>query len=62
MDKYTETESGPALRRSRSTGGCVILFVALLILLGLLMWFVLWGRAAPETLPPNVPAAEKVSV
>jgi cytoskeletal protein RodZ len=59
MDKYTETE--PALRSGRNRGGCLVLAVALVVMLGLLMWFIIWGRAAPETVPTTVPAAERVT-
>ena len=55
MSEYTE----PTLRAGRNRGGCLILVIALVILLGMLMWFMLWGRALPEPDEPPVPVEER---
>lgn len=49
MDNFTDPKN------ARPSGGCLILFIALLMIVGLAMWFWLWGRATPKTDQP-VPA------
>ena len=57
MSEYTE----PTLRAGRNRGGCLVLGIALVILLGLLMWFMLWGRAMPEPDEPPGPVEERAN-
>jgi cytoskeletal protein RodZ len=58
MNEYTD----PKVRSGRNQGGCLILFIALIIIVGLAMWFLLWGRAMPKTEEPALPSAEGKSV
>lgn len=55
MDEYVQPS------RARPNGGCLILFIAILMLIGLAMWFMLWGRAAPKTEPLPDKAPVKTS-
>lgn len=48
-----ETATEPAIRGGKSRGGCFVLFIALIILIGLAMWFFLWGRATPPAVQPD---------
>ncbi|TDU81307.1 hypothetical protein EI77_00610 [Prosthecobacter fusiformis] len=51
-DKFTE----PEIRSGRGGLGCTVLFFAILALIGLAMWFFLWGRAAPGDADMSSPA------
>lgn len=57
MNEYTD----PKVQSGRNRGGCIVLFIALVIIVGLAMWFLLWGRALPKTEGP-LPSAEGKSV
>lgn len=58
MDEFTE----PNRQAAKNQGGCLVLFLALLILAGLAMWFYLWGGAAPKTEQPVVPPEKKAAL
>ncbi len=53
-DKFTDAERDGTKGKS----GCLVVFVILLILAGLLMWFFLWGNATPEN-PQPVPEVKQ---
>jgi len=47
-DSFTEQDK----QSGKSGKGCVVMTLAALVLLGLIMWMILWGRAMPK---PDAP-------
>ncbi len=54
MNEYTD----PKVQSGRNRGGCLVLSIALIIIVGVLMWYVMWGRAIPKTDGPALPATK----